>query len=255
MNQARSDSLPFVAPCRTVTLSAPLRWLALGWQDLKSAPLQSLGYGVLIFCVSVAVSWVAWNYGSGWLLIVMLSTFVFLAPVLGLGIYAISAELARGGKPSLRQILLAERGRLGDALVYSLALLVVGLVWMRAGTAVHIFYPESGQPSTAELAQFFLIGSSVGSIFAAITFAASAFSLPMLLDRKVDGVTAVVTSVNAVLRNKKAMLVWASLIVIAIAVGFATALLGLIVTMPLVGHAAWHAYRETIDASDWPAYP
>jgi uncharacterized membrane protein len=94
----------------------------------------------------------------------------------------------------------------------------------------------------------------VGSIFALITFAASAFSLPMLIDRRVDSVTAVVTSVNAVLRNKKVMLLWAAVIVASAAIGFATALIGLIVTMPLIGHASWHAYRETIDGTAWPAY-
>jgi uncharacterized membrane protein len=255
MTAAASEDLPFVAPCRMLGPTAPLRWLRLGWADLAAAPRQSLVYGFAIFLISATVSTIAWTYGSGWMLLVMLSTFVFLAPVLGLGLYAISAELARGERPSLRAVLLEERARLGDALVYSLALLVVGLVWIRAGTAVHIFYPESGQPTWPELAQFFAIGSAVGSIFAAVVFSASAFSLPMLLDRRVDGVTAVVTSINAVLRNKRAMLVWAALIVGSILIGFLTALLGLIVTMPLIGHAAWHAYRETIDASQWPAYP
>jgi uncharacterized membrane protein len=131
------------------------------------------------------------------------------------------------------------RHRLGDQLVYSLILMVICLVWVRAGSGVHIFYPESGQPSRAELATFFAIGS--------------AFSLPMLLDRRTDSITAVVTSINAVLRNKPAMIVWIALILGAVAIGFATALLGLAVTMPLIGHATWHAYRETIDASAWPA--
>jgi uncharacterized membrane protein len=170
-------------------------------------------------------------------------------------LYAISAELHRGERPSLRTILLEERGRLGDALVYSLVLLVVCLVWMRAGTGVQIFYPETGNPTPRELLGFFAIGSAVGSIFALIAFATSAFSLPMLLDRRVDDVTAIVTSVNAVLRNKRAMLVWIAVIVAAVAIGFATALIGLIVTMPLIGHATWHGYRATIDASQWPAYP
>jgi uncharacterized membrane protein len=105
-----------------------------------------------------------------------------------------------------------------------------------------------------ELLSFFAIGTVVGSLFALVTFAASAFSLPMLIDRRVDSVTAVVTSVNAVLRNKKVMLVWAAIIVASVAIGFATALIGLIVTMPLIGHASWHAYREAIDGSAWPEY-
>jgi uncharacterized membrane protein len=89
-------------------------------------------------------------------------------------------------------------------------------------------------------------------VFALVTFAFSAFSLPMICDRDADAITAVVTSVNAVLRNKPAMAVWIVLIVALTAIGFATALLGLVVTIPLLGYATWHGYRDTVDASDWP---
>jgi uncharacterized membrane protein len=74
----------------------------------------------------------------------------------------------------------------------------------------------------------------------------------MLLERRTDGMTAVVTSVNAVLRNKPAMLVWIMVIGVAVLISIATAFVGLVVTMPVIGHATWHAYRETIDASAWP---
>jgi len=74
----------------------------------------------------------------------------------------------------------------------------------------------------------------------------------MLVDRRTDAITAVVTSVNATLRNKRAMALWAVMIVLAVALGFVTGLLGLAITMPVVGHATWHAYREVIDASQWP---
>ncbi len=133
--------------------------------------------------------------------------------------------------------------------------MVICLLWVRAGSAVQIFFPEQALPTRFELYSFFAIGSAVGSVFALVAFAASAFSLPMLVDRRTDAVTAVVTSVNAVLRNKRTMLLWAVLIVLSVAIGFATALIGLAVTMPLIGHATWHSYRETIDASDWPPNP
>ena len=120
------------------------------------------------------------------------------------------------------------------------------------GSAVEIFLPDQAEPSGIALATFFAIGTVIGSLFAVVVFAASALSLPMFVDRRTDAVTAVVTSVNAVLRNKRAMLVWAILIVLCVAIGFATALIGLAVTMPLIGHATWHAYREAIDASAWP---
>jgi uncharacterized membrane protein len=253
MNPASVDELPFAAPCRRVAIDAPLRWLALGWRDLRAAPLPSLCFGFSIALLSIAVSAVAWQFGGRWMVLVMLPLFIFVAPVLALGVYAISAELERGERPTLGRCLREERTRLGDAMVYSLVLLVVGLLWMRAGAGVQVFYPDDPEASWHQLLKFFAIGSAVGAVFALLAFAASAFSLPMLLDRRVDGMTAVVTSVNAVLRNKPAMLVWLMLIGAAVIVGFATCFIGLVVTMPWIGHATWHAYRETVDASAWPA--
>jgi uncharacterized membrane protein len=250
---APRDELPFVAPCRRVPLSAPWRWIVKGWRDLRAAPLQSLTYGLVIALLGLAVTGIAWHFGSSWMVLLLLPSFVFVAPVLALGLYAISAEIDRGETPTLRRCIVEERGRLGDAMIYSLVLLVVFLLWMRAGTAMQVLHPRSERPSLQELTLFFGIGSAVGAVFALISFAASAFSLPMLLDRRTDGVTAAVTSFNAVLRNKPAMLVWLGLILLAVLIGFATAFAGLIVTMPLIGHATWHAYRETIDASAWPA--
>ena len=245
-------SLPFVAPCRSIAVGAPLRWLRLGWRDLGAAPLQSLALGAGIAFLSILVCTIALRFGTGWLVLVLLSGFVFVAPVLAIGLYAISAALERGAQPSLAKCLSATRRHLGDALVFSLILMVICLVWVRAGSMVEIFFPQEAVPSGSALATFFAIGSAVGSLFALVVFAASAFALPMFVDRRTDAVTAVVTSINAVLRNKRAMLVWALLIVLSVAIGFATALIGLAVTMPLIGHATWHAYRETIDAAGWP---
>jgi uncharacterized membrane protein len=119
---------------------------------------------------------------------------------------------------------------------------------------VHVFFPLQGNPDLGQLATFLLIGSAVGSIFALLTFLFSAFSLPMICDREVDAVTAIVTSVNAVMRNKRTMIVWILAIVGLTAVGFATALIGLAVTVPLLGHATYHAYSQTIDAAAWPRH-
>ena len=148
-----------------------------------------------------------------------------------------------------------QRRSLGNAMVFALVLLIVFLVWARAGSMVHVFFPADADPGWQGLVAFFGIGSAVGSLFALVSFAISAFSLPMLCDRDVDAVSAVVSSVNAVLRNKRAMAVWVALIVLLTALGFATALVGLGVTLPLLGHATWHAYRDTLDAGAWPAQP
>lgn len=252
MTTAAPDERPFVAPCRKLAAGAPLGWLKLGWQDFRRAPGQSLAYGLVIAALSWVVTAIGMKMGSYWAVLVLLSGFVFVAPVLALGLYSISRQLGAGMKPSLGRCFGEQRRGLGTAMVFALALLVVFLVWARAGSMLHVFFPVEAHPDWRQLAGFLAIGSAVGSVFALVTFAFSAFSLPMICDRDADAITAVVTSVNAVLRNKPAMLVWILLIVLLTAVGFATALLGLAITIPLLGYATWHGYRETIDASAWP---
>jgi len=249
---ADGSALPFVAPCRRLRPSAPLGWVRKGWTDLRRAPRQSLAYGAAIALLSWLVTGVALKFGTYWAALILLSGFVFIAPVLALGLYSISRQLGLGLQPSLRRCFGEQRHRLGTAMVFALALMVVFLVWARAGSMLHVFFPDEAEPDLSQIAMFLGIGSAVGSIFALITFAFSAFSLPMICDRDADAITAVVTSINAVLRNKPAMLVWGLLIVALTAIGFATALVGLAVTIPLLGYATWHGYRETIDASAWP---
>ncbi len=249
--------LPFMAPCREVAPGAPLRWVAMGWDDFKRAPALSLGYGVAIMLLSMIVTGIGLKYGSYWAALILLSGFVFVAPLLALGLYSVSRQIHNqqfhnGPAPSFARSVEATRKALGTSMVYALALLVLFLVWARAASMVHVFFPQNATPSLAELATFLAIGTAVGSVFSLVTFVASAFSLPMICDRDTDAITAIVTSVNAVLRNKPAMAAWAAIIVVLTAIGFATALIGLAVIIPLLGYATWHAYVETVDARAWP---
>ena len=252
VDSAAPENLPFVAPCRVLDCHAPFRWLKLGWNDVKHAPKQSLTYGGFMVLISYLVSFVAYKLGSYILLLSTLSGFVFVAPVLAIGLYSISCQIQRGEKPVLGRCLHDGVKHLSNEMVFAVIMLVIFLVWARAASMVHIFYPEMSNPAWTELLVFFGVGTAVGSIFATVMFCSSAFSLPMIMDRKVDVVTAIVTSINAVLRNKLAMLVWATLIVGLIGIGFLTAMIGLIIILPLLGHATWHAYQDTIDASAWP---
>lgn len=243
---------PFVAPCRDLPLNACRGWLRKGWQDLKQAPRQSLTYGVIMVALSYAISAAAWWLGNLGLYLGLITGFVFIGPILALTLYDISQRLQVGQPVSLKLSLLDAKSQLSNALVFTVILGVVLLVWARAATMVHIFFPENAQAEWTELLTFLGVGSAVGAVFCAIIFTASAFSLPMLMDRETDTVTAVITSANAVLRNKPAMLVWAIVIVACVVIGVATAYLAFVVLLPLLGHASWHAYQEAIDASDWP---
>lgn len=249
-----ADVRPFVVPCARLDLAAPLRWLRLGWQDLRRAPGLTAAFGVVAVLVSLVVSLLAWQLGRFALLAALLSGFVFVAPLLAVGLYAVSRALEAGRRPTLRGSLRLTRRVVGQAAVFALLQMVVLFTWSRAGMMVSAFVPiEPGDPHS--LLEFLAVGSVLGSVFAALTFAAAAFSLPMIADRDVDMVTATVSSINAVLRNKRVMLLWAALIALITAAGFATLLLGLGVLMPWLAYAAWHGYREALDASSWPPLP
>ena len=246
------DTRAFVVPCADLTTAAPWRWLAAGWRDLRQAPGLSFLFGGVIMLVSIGVSALAWQLGRFALLATLLSGFVFVAPLIAVGLYCVSRELAQGRKPTLDKSFVLVRRVVGQAGVFALAQLIILLLWSRAGMMINVFVPVQANDMLA-LIEYLAIGSAVGSIFAAFTFATAAFSLPMIADRDVDMITACVSSVNAVLRNKWTMLLWGTLIALLTAVGFATAFLGLVVIMPWLAYAAWHAYRETLDASAWPA--
>jgi uncharacterized membrane protein len=249
------DNMPFVAPCRTLSLFAPFHWLRLGIADYRRAPRLSLAYGIFMAAIIAIVTLLAWAYGSYWFMLAMLGGFVFLAPLTCIGLYAISAQIEREQEPSMAQSLSeALRRHFGNELVFALVLLIIFMVWARAGIMVTVFFPADANPTPRELLGYLAIGSTVGAIFAIVTFSASAFSLPMIMHRDVDSVTAIVTSINAVLRNKRAMLVWLALIMTGLLVGAATAFIGLVVILPVIGYAAWHGYLETIDASAFPRH-
>jgi len=252
-NDQENSALPFVAPCRSIPAGAPLAWLRAGWADLRAAPRASLSYGVALAALSYVVAWLTWQFGTLGLYFGLASGFVFVGPLLAVGLYSLSRQREAGQTPDLGRSFRAARRPLRDLLILGVVLLVVLLVWARAVAMVHIFAPTDPDTTLLDLLPFIGVGIAVGGLFAAIIYAATAFSLPMVLDRDADAITAALSSANAVLRNKPAALLWGALIVGLVLVGFATAFLAFVVIFPLLGHATWHGYRATVDASAWPA--
>jgi uncharacterized membrane protein len=247
-----TDELPFVAPCRRLALRAPLRWLALGWQDFRNSNGRSPGFGAFMALLSMLVSWLAWQFGNLGLLLGLLSGFVLLGPLLAINLYSISDQLQHGLQPSIRNSVRDAFRCLNHALVFMVVLLVIFLVWARAASMLHVFFPSDGATLARDLVVFLSAGTLVGAIFSAVVFIAAAFSLPMLLDRDADAITCVLTSANAVLRNKPVMVLWGLLIVAGVVIGMLTAFIGLVIILPVIGHATWHAYQDVVDASAWP---
>ena len=249
------DEMPFVAPCKKLSPLAPFRWLKLGIKDLVRAPQHSMAYGLTVAILIASVSLLAWFKGGQWIMYAMLGGFVFIAPLTCIGLYAISAQLERGQDPQMiRSARAAWKRHFGNEMIFALALLVIFLVWARAAVMVSVFFPTDGDPTFRDWFMYLGFGSMIGAVFAAVTFSASAFSLPMIMHRDVDSITAIVTSINAVLRNKRAMIVWLTLVVLLLLLGVVTAFVGLIIIIPVIGYAAWHGYLETIIADDFPRH-
>ncbi len=237
---------PLFYPSSRLEMAAPLRWLRKGWQDLRRAPGPSLVYGFSLVIFFDLLVWLAWDGGNTVALFSLVVAFILAGPVLAFGLYSISRQLERGQEPRLGVCLRESHNHLRNELLFALALLVVLLIWARAATMVNVFAPINEEDGWLGVVEFLLIGSAVGSIFAAMVFSMSVVSLPMMLDRGTDAITAALTSINAVLNNKGPMLLWALLIGLLMLLGFATALLGMALVLPLLGHASWHAYRETV---------
>jgi uncharacterized membrane protein len=246
---------PLVAPARTVGIEAPYRWLVKGWNDFKSVPVMSLGYGIVMMLVSMLITYTAYKAHSIVLAIALIAGFFFMGPALAIGLYSMSRQLNNGITPKFMRCLREGKKNIGNEMVLAFIFLIVFLIWARAASMVHVFFPSMSSMQFSDWLTFLLVGSSIGAVFAAIVFCFGAFSIPMLMDRKVDAVTAILTSINAVLKNKMTMFVWGVLIVLLIVIGIATAFIGFAILLPIVGHATWHAYREVVDSEAWELGP
>lgn len=262
---ATASALPYADRVRLVATEEPFRWLAAGWRDFRRGGIVSLAYGLIFVIAGFALSAGLFLLNVPYLLLPLVAGFLLVGPALTVGFYAVSRDIEQDRRPSLARALLAWRANRGPLLGLGLVLLAFLVVWMRLAALVFaLSFPYAGFDVqrmlnatlfTADGLVFLALGSAVGAVLAAIAFAAGAFSLPLLLDRQTGIVEALVTSVVAVVLNARTMMVWAGLIVLFTAAGLATAYIGLAVTLPLAGHATWHAYRAVIRPANAGARP
>jgi uncharacterized membrane protein len=228
--------------------------LADGWRDLTIEPVSSLCYGLLVFLVSVAIVAGLVAFGWDYILFPAFAGFMVVGPLLAVGLYEKSRCLAAGEKVSLWNMIFVTPASGGQILFTGVLLCLLTLLWMRAAVIIYaLFFGLRPFPGLDRIAPMLFttpegwamlaIGSAVGALFAAFSFAISAFSIPMLLNERVDALTAMGTSMALVWNNLPAMLSWGAIVLALFLVSLATGLLGLIVVFPVLGHATWHVYR------------
>lgn len=240
------QATPLYVPCRKISVQAPFRWLAKGWQDYRSAPLYSLIYG-FIFASIAGVLVLFSQYEQNYFLASLLVSVLVIGPALAFGLYHISQHLEQDQLPNFvqqRSNAVRQMGRVFMLIMLlSLAFLVLLLV---TPMVLSMFSAPRPFAVTATVPMPYWESVTVGIIFAYLLFWVSMFALPMILGQNADAMTAITTSIYAVWRNKWVLTLWALIIVALTVVGFATALIGLILIVPLLGYATWHGYRDTI---------
>jgi uncharacterized membrane protein len=247
--------LPVEKPyARKLAAGAPFDWLRAGWRDLSTNPAPSLLYGLFVFVLSALIIGGLTAFGWDYALFPAIAGFLVFVPTLAIGLYSKSWALERGDPVTLRDMLLP-RAQAGGQVLFTGALLCgVMLLWLRAAVIIYaIFFGVQPFPGLDYIAAMLfttpiglamlVVGTLVGGLFAAFSFAISAFSIPMMLDQRVDALTAMGTSWALVVNNLRVMLVWAVIVLALFLLSVATGLLGLIIVFPWLGHATWHAYR------------
>lgn len=257
-------AIPIQTPAvRTISLSRPVQWLVLGWRDIARCPLLSIAHGLALALFGALLA--AIGHDRFWLLAGAFSGFLLVAPVLAAGLYALSRALERG-EPANAQCVLrtwlhwrTPDGARDTRLVrFGVLLALAGTGWVMTSAAlVTVLAP---QPITSPMDfvhlvvlapdnYLFALWLALGGIMAAPVFASSVVTMPLLLDRRISVMDAVLTSWRVILANPAPMALWAGLIMGLTLLGLTSLLIGLILLMPMLGHATWHAYRDLVQAA------
>ncbi|RZJ59461.1 MAG: DUF2189 domain-containing protein [Acidovorax sp.] len=231
----------------------PFRWLLSGWQDVRAAPGIAAFYGLCFWGMAVLLGWVfrtrpeyTMSLASGCLL---------LGPFLAMGLYDTSRRRESGQRPQLGESLTCWDSHMGSMGMLVLVLVVLELLWGRASLVVFAVFFNTGMPSTTGVLDavfnpqnwgFVAVYTVVGGVFAALVFSTSVVSIPMILDRDTDALTAGITSLRVVLENTGVMLLWGLLITVIVAVSLWLWGVPLLLAGPLLGHASWYAYRASV---------
>jgi uncharacterized membrane protein len=238
------------------TMDDPWRWLGRGWTDLWRQPLLSLGYGATFVVIGLLITAGLRYAGLESMAPALAAGFTLLGPVLAIGLYEMSRRYETGESVSLNEVFAPHLPSPPQFAFLSFVLMFLFLLWMRLATLNYALFTHGDYTPLAQFVSFALeteqgltmivVGTLVGGALAAFVYAISVISVPLLLRHDVDVLTAIWISFQTVIHHPGPMLLWAWLIAVLTAIGFATMFIGLIVVFPLIGHATWHAYRTIV---------
>jgi len=254
-----NPSAPDRAP---VTLASPLRWLALGWADLRRNPGPGLWHGAVVSVFGWLLMWAARD--QFWWLAGAFSGFLIVAPILATGLYQVSRSSHSGQDVGMREVLQLWRSGDSRLVVFGLLLGLAGTGWVLTSAGLITLWSPVPIHKPLDFLRhvvlvrdigLFEVWLLLGALLAAPVFASTVVALPMLVDTPVSVRQAVGESWRTVASHPAPMALWAVVIALLVALGMVTGLLGLVVVIPLLAHASWHAYGDLSRPAAQPEAP
>ena len=255
---AGTDEVPTRITVRKIGTADLMSALKKGFDDFMAMPTHLVFLGLIYPVFGICLGALTFSNNALPLLFPLVSGFALVGPVAAIGLYELSRRRELGDDTSLTHVFDVLRSPSLPAIVaLGFTLMVIFIVWLTAAQALYeaLYGPRAPESYPAFLNDvlttsrgwnLIVLGHAVGLAFAAIVFAISVVSFPLLLDRDVGAVCAVQTSLRAVIANPGPMALWALIIAGLLMVGSAPLMIGLAVVMPILGHASWHLYRQVI---------
>lgn len=259
-------SLP---PIQAIEFDQPMKWLIMGWKDIARHPFWSLLHGAVMAVAGLVITLLA--HDQFWLLAGAISGFLVVAPVLATSLYAMSRADERQEKVDAALLIktwtrwqlnskkdpggywsLIQFGSLLALAATGWVLTSSALITLAASQAIHTPMDFVHYVVLAPEGYLFEIWLGMGGLMAAPIFASSVISMPLLLDKRVTVLQAVMTSWKAVITHPRILAFWAFLIMGFASLGLLSLFLGLVFVIPMLGHASWHAYKDLVDTRDLP---
>ena len=246
---------------RRVPFDQPWEWLGAGWRDMWTYPGTSLTYGLVFALGAVLMLVGVTQAGAQSLILALFGGFLLIGPLVALGLYEVSRRIETGEPVSLASAIARSFQPAGQLGFMGMVLFIIFMIWMQVAFLLFMLF-TGGQafPPPSEFVQMFLftehglglliVGTLAGALLAFFTFSVSVVSVPLLMVKDVDVVTAISTSFHAVRRNPRPMILWSALIAGFVVIGIITMCAGLIFVFPLMGHATWHAFKDLVEFHD-----
>ncbi|RME68334.1 MAG: DUF2189 domain-containing protein [Alphaproteobacteria bacterium] len=243
---------------RKITVADLRGVLARGLDDFNARPTHVIFLCAIYPVVAIVLARLTSGYRMLPLFFPLLSGFALIGPIAATGVYELSRRRERGQDYAWWHAFDVLRSpSIGGLVVLGVLLALIFLIWLQTALTIYnMFFPETVPASVSDFVQqvlfteagwgLIVVGCGVGFLFAVVVLTISVVSLPMLLDRDVGVVTAIVTSVRAVIANPLPMAAWGLIVVAGLGIGALPLFVGLAVTLPILGHATWHLYRAVV---------